>query len=91
MGQSKSLSIKIVGMTCVMCLNTVQKTLQNLPGVLEINVNLSAEKAHIIYNENDFSIYDVKKAIEDAGYDYIGVEGEEKNGDKTPFIGGNHD
>ena len=69
--------IKIGGMTCAMCVKTNEEALKKLEGVVNANVNLGAEKAYITYNPNLTTMADIRKTIEDAGYQYIGVEGEE--------------
>lgn len=69
--------IKIGGMTCAMCVKTNEEALKKLDGVISAHVNLSTEKAYVTYNPKLTAIVDMKKAIEDAGYQYLGVEGEE--------------
>ncbi|MBE0432899.1 copper-translocating P-type ATPase [candidate division WOR-3 bacterium] len=69
--------IKIGGMTCATCVNTVENALKNTDGVLNVHVNLAAEKAYVTYNSRAVTIPDVKKAVEAAGYQYLGLEGEE--------------
>jgi Cu+-exporting ATPase len=39
-------------------------------------VNLGTEKAYVIYNPSLSAIPEMKKAIEDAGYQYLGIAGE---------------
>lgn len=69
--------IKIGGMTCAMCVKTIEDTLSGLNGVIQVNVNLGAEKAYVTFNPRLTTVADMKKAIEDVGYQYLGVEGEE--------------
>jgi Cu+-exporting ATPase len=69
--------IKIGGMTCAMCVKTNEDALKKVDGVIKVNVNLSAEKAYVTYNPKITTIADMKKAIEDVGYQYLGVVGEE--------------
>lgn len=69
--------IKVGGMTCANCVSAIEKALNKLDGVAGATVNLSTEKATVSYNSNLTSIADMKKAIEDAGYKYIGLEGED--------------
>lgn len=69
--------LKVGGMTCVMCVQAIEGVLNELDGVVEVNVNLTAEKAYVTYNPQLTSITDMKNAIEDLGYQYLGVEGEE--------------
>ncbi len=68
--------INIGGMTCAMCVKTVEKALGELDGVVEAEVNLGAEKAYVAYNPALSDLGDIKKAIEEAGYQYLGLEGE---------------
>jgi P-type Cu+ transporter len=69
--------IKIGGMTCATCEKTVTDALKHLDGVVNVTVNLSTEKASVTYNQRMTTIADLKKAIEDAGYQYLGIEGGE--------------
>ena len=69
--------LKIGGMVCAMCVGALEIALKKLDGVLEVNVNLASEKAYITYNPRMVSIQDMKKAIVDTGYQYLGVAGEE--------------
>lgn len=69
--------IKIGGMTCANCVATVEKALRKLDGVGATNVNLGSEKAYVTYNPNLISIASMRSAIEGAGYQYLGLEGEE--------------
>ena len=70
--------IKIGGMTCVMCARAVEKSLNGLDGVTEASVNLTAEKATVLYNSKITGIQDMKRAVEGAGYRYLGVEGDDQ-------------
>ncbi|MBU0498430.1 MAG: cadmium-translocating P-type ATPase [Candidatus Thermoplasmatota archaeon] len=68
--------IKIGDMTCAMCVKTIEDAIKKLDGVINVQVNLSAEKAYITYNPNLTSIAEFKKTIESLGYHYLGVEGD---------------
>jgi Cu+-exporting ATPase len=69
--------LRIGGMTCATCERTVTEALQRLDGIVNVSVNLATEKATVTYNQRMVSLADIKKAVEDAGYQYLGVEGEE--------------
>jgi Cu+-exporting ATPase len=69
--------LKIGGMSCVMCVKAIEDALGKLDGISKVTVNLTAEKAYVTYNPQMTSITDMKNAIEDLGYQYLGVEGEE--------------
>lgn len=73
--------LKIGGMVCAMCVGALEVAFKKLDGVVEANVNLAAEKAYITYNPRITSLEDLKKAVEDTGYQYLGVAGEETTTD----------
>lgn len=60
--------IKIGGMTCASCSQTIEKTLKNTAGVIEANVNLASEKATIEYNPQTIKYETLTKVIESTGY-----------------------
>lgn len=68
--------LRIGGMTCATCEKTVTEALQYLDGVVSVSVNLATEKAAVMYNPRMVNLTDMKKAVEDAGYQYLGVDGE---------------
>ena len=69
--------LKIGGMTCAMCVKTIEDAIKRLDGISSVTVNLGAEKAYVTYNPKMTTVADMKRAIEDAGYQYLGVAGEE--------------
>jgi len=70
-------TLKIGGMTCAMCVKTIEGSLNRLDGISSVIVNLGAEKAYVTYNPKMTTVADMKKAVEEAGYQYLGIEGEE--------------
>jgi len=59
--------IKVKGMSCMHCVNTVKTAVENVEGVDSAEVNLEKEEAQ--YSGNDKIDHDaVKKAVSDAGY-----------------------
>jgi len=73
---NREVTLKIGGMVCATCVQTIGTALRALPGVISANVNLGTEKAYVMYNSSVSAIPDMKKAIEDAGYQYLGIAGE---------------
>ncbi len=70
-------ALRIGGMTCAMCVSAIEKALNALPGISAVHVNLAAEKAYVTFNADMTSIDDMKKVIEETGYQYLGIAGEE--------------
>jgi len=68
--------IKVGGMVCATCAGTVEAALSALPGVAEATVNLSTEEASVVYNPSITTLDEMKRAIEEAGYKFLGVAGQ---------------
>jgi Cu+-exporting ATPase len=73
---NREVAIRVGGMMCATCVETIEAALRALPGVISVNVNLGNEQAYVIYNPSLSAVTDMKKAIEDAGYQYLGLAGE---------------
>jgi P-type Cu+ transporter len=70
---NKEVVIKVGGMVCATCVQTIEFALRALPGVVSASVNLATEKAYVTYNPSVSGLEDMKSAIEDAGYQYLGL------------------
>jgi Cu+-exporting ATPase len=73
--ERREVILKIVGMTCASCAATVEKALNQVPGVESATVNIATEKARVKYDPSVASILDLRQAVEDVGY---GVDAEEE-------------
>ncbi|MDP2796863.1 MAG: heavy metal translocating P-type ATPase [Methanoregula sp.] len=73
---NRQVTIKVGGMMCASCVETIETTLRELPGIVSASVNLGTEKAYVSYNPSLSGIDDMKRAIGEAGYQYIGISGE---------------
>ncbi|MBZ9571082.1 heavy metal translocating P-type ATPase [Methanobrevibacter sp. TMH8] len=71
--RKSEVTLKIAGMHCANCVLNIEKALNALDGVYSATVNLSSEKALVIYNNNLVNIDDMGKSIEDLGFDFLGV------------------
>ena len=69
-------TVRIGGMVCASCASVVEASLTGLEGVYDARVNLAAENAYIVYNPELVTTADIRAAIEDAGYTYLGLEEE---------------
>jgi len=58
----------VKGMTCAACVGAVERALKGLYGVTEVNVNLAAERASVVYVPTIVDFNDFRKAVGDAGY-----------------------
>ncbi|VUT25627.1 MAG: putative copper-exporting P-type ATPase A [Candidatus Methanolliviera sp. GoM_oil] len=69
--EKKKVEVKVSGMTCATCAQTIEKSLGGMNGVLEANVNLGSEIATVEYNPSKVNLNDLEGAVKDAGYDVI--------------------
>ena len=72
----EKVALRVGGMTCVMCAKSIENALSRLPGVVNASINVGAEKALVTYNPRLTAISEMRSAIEEAGYPYLGLEGE---------------
>jgi len=67
--------LPVAGMTCNNCANTITRTLKRLDGVLDVNTSYASERTHVTYLPSMVEMGDIKRAVRDAGYKIIEVEG----------------
>ncbi len=60
--------LKVTGMTCAGCVARVERAVRRLPGVIEADVNLTTEKAHVAFLPGTVTITAIKETIEKSGY-----------------------
>lgn len=69
--ESEKVTFQVGGMHCTGCSSAVEKAIQRHEGVVSANVNLAAEKAFVEFNNTALTVEDIRKSIEDAGYEVI--------------------
>ena len=72
--ENKEIIIPIGGMTCASCVKAVERAVKKLGGINSIQVNLATEKATISYEAGKIKIYEIKNAIEKAGFKVLEME-----------------
>ena len=60
--------IPVFGMTCGHCVNAVNRALQNVNGVLALDVSLEESRAQVTYDDELASLASLKSAIIEEGY-----------------------
>jgi len=64
----KRVQLSLSGMHCTSCALIIEKSLEKVPGVKEANVNFSAEKALITYDESTVKKESFIDAVKKTGY-----------------------
>ncbi len=72
--EAKKTIVRIGGMTCASCAQTIETALKKTEGILEANVNLATEKAVVTYDTQEIDYESIKKVIESTGYQALGRE-----------------
>ncbi len=69
----------VQGMGCAACVARVQSAIRNLDGVTECNVSLASNSAQVSYDSEAITAADIRKAVQDAGYDLTVAVDEESD------------
>lgn len=65
--------LNIEGMVCMNCVKHVDKALREIQGIREVSVSLENKSAQVQLNQ-DVPDEVLKAAIEDAGYQVVGIQ-----------------
>jgi copper chaperone len=65
----EKVTIKVQGMTCQGCVNSVTKVLKPIPGVSDVAVTLTPGEARVTFDAAQTNVGALRKAIEGAGFD----------------------
>ena len=68
----KKIILKIGGMTCTSCSNSLEKHLRKQDGIINANVNLVLEEAYIEYEDN-LTLETIDKYIAKSGFKSLGI------------------
>ena len=66
---SKIQEFKVDGMSCASCVSRVEKALLKIPGVIEAQVNLATERAHVTYDPSLADPLGVAAILTEKGYE----------------------
>ena len=67
-----TITYAIKGMTCGHCVNSVSSELGRLPGVRDVQVDLTAGTATVT-SEQGLDLQAVRDAVDEAGYELVGT------------------
>lgn len=62
------ITLKVGGMTCMGCVNSVKRLLGQLPGINNVDVDLASGQANIDYDSSKVTPAAMRQAIVDGGY-----------------------
>lgn len=72
-------TLKIGGLTCENCVNSVQDAIGALDGVDRVRVSLASKHASVNFDPTKVNTAMLKDAVREAGYEVLPAHGEEGN------------
>ncbi|MEO6457768.1 MAG: cation transporter [Chloroflexia bacterium] len=63
-----NVTLNVPDISCGHCEKTVLGALQDKPGVKAVQVNIAAKSVYLDYDENAFSLDQIKEALDEEGY-----------------------
>jgi|SRR5690625_2634465 len=67
----KQITLQVQGMSCGHCVSSIEDNVGEINGVKSITVKLEDGKVEVEYDANKVTIDDVKKEIEELGYEVV--------------------
>lgn len=64
----ETITLKVGGMSCMGCVNSVKRMLEPLPGVGSVDVDLAAGTARIVYDPAQSGPDAFRRTLSDGGY-----------------------
>ncbi len=83
----EDLNLKLRGMSCASCANSIEQAIRNVPGVVEGNVNFSSDRASVRYDPKQTNIDTIARAVADIGYEAQVIPSDLAPEDDTETIG----
>lgn len=61
--------LKVIGMSCGHCVNSIETSVRKLNGVNKVNVDLKAGKVDVEYDSSVLSLDSIKETINELSYE----------------------
>jgi len=75
---TSTLELPLLGMTCANCAGNIQRAINKVDGVLDVNVNYASEKASVEYIVGITNRAEMVAAVRRAGYDVVEAASDEE-------------
>lgn len=64
-------TLKVQGMSCNHCVNSIEGNVGQLAGVSSVKVDLNAGEVTVEFNNEQTTVDQIKETIEEQGYDVV--------------------
>ncbi|MBI3016154.1 MAG: copper-translocating P-type ATPase [Candidatus Tectomicrobia bacterium] len=71
---TKSVTLRVEGMSCASCVATIEGAVGNTPGVSKASVNLAAGKLQVAYDPSRVGIQEIAGSVAGVGYEVVPEE-----------------
>jgi copper chaperone CopZ len=71
-GRDQLVLIRIEGMHCHKCEQSIQKALSAQPGVHEVEVDFNSQQASVLFDRDAVPVAQLMEAVRNAGYQVAG-------------------
>jgi Cu+-exporting ATPase len=72
--ESGHIDLAISGMSCAMCSARIEKAVKALDDNIQIDINLSTNRARVVYDAANVKSQQIIKAVRSAGYDAEAID-----------------
>ena len=63
--------LNVEGMSCMHCVNAVKKSVESLPGISKVDVDLEGKKVEVVFDPDKVNVEKIKGKIDEAGYEVV--------------------
>ena len=70
----ETVTLKLRGMSCASCANSIEDAIRTVPGVSESNVNFGIEQATVTYDPRKTDLDTIQDAVSEAGYSAFSLQ-----------------
>ncbi|MDX2239857.1 MAG: heavy metal translocating P-type ATPase [Leptolyngbyaceae cyanobacterium bins.302] len=67
-------TLKLRGMSCASCANSIEEVIRSVPGVEACSVNFGAEQATVSYDPSKTDVAAIQEAVDEAGYSALPIQ-----------------
>ncbi len=67
----QSLNIKVMGMSCDHCVQTIQKAVGCISGVQQVNVDLDGKQVSVVIDESQTELEAITSKIVEVGFEVV--------------------
>jgi len=70
----ETLHLRLKGMSCASCANTIEQAIKGVPGVKTCNVNFGIEQASVQYDAQQTNSNQIADAVSQVGYSTVPIQ-----------------